>query len=80
MRGRLDGREFQSRKLRMAPFRRSKPCAMAVVWHVAGRRAQNEVEWAALTTPQAASLAYDLSISLLEFKTWYQSFGVVGLF
>lgn len=40
MRGRLDGREFQSRKLRLAPFRRGKPCAMAVVWHIAGRRAQ----------------------------------------
>lgn len=44
---------------------------IAVVWHIVGRRAQNEVERAAVTTPWAASLACGLSISLLEFKTWY---------
>lgn len=79
MRGRLDGREFQSRKQAGSLQERQAVCNGCGLAHC-GQKGTNEVEWAALTTPRAASLAYDLSISLLEFKTWYQSFGVVGLF
>ena len=43
MRGRLDGREFQSGKLRRSVLR-----GMTVVQHSAGRRAQDEGQWAGI--------------------------------